>query len=237
MNLLNNPWVVGIGTGILSGLLVTWILSLFISKKKDREHQQQISSANRDVIYSVRAGIPENSIPSREVFDALIHSTARRYDLEPSELYQPKELSEELIKEVMDSSFLSAAKKVEYCSALIPLGEADTSLIERNRATEETHSAHLQAQRRKMSQLENALAVLAGLLSAVLAGTLTASKAFPNMEKTLTDFRHSLYSASITVVFTVGMIGSIFLFMESFLRTWTKRREAQRERREQRTNE
>jgi hypothetical protein len=118
MNWLTNAWVVGIGGGILSGLLVTWIWNLLLSKKKDREFQQQVATANREIIYAIRSGIPENSLPTRRVIEALIHSTARRYGLEPTDLYQPEELIEELIKEVMDSSFLSATKKAEYCCGL-----------------------------------------------------------------------------------------------------------------------
>jgi hypothetical protein len=122
MGIFNNPWLVGIGTGIVSGLLVAWVLNLFLSKKRDREYRQQVSSANREVIYSIRSSIPEDALPRRETVEALINSTARRYGLDASELYQPKQISEELIKEVMDSSFLSSAKKSEYCDALIPLG-------------------------------------------------------------------------------------------------------------------
>jgi Flp pilus assembly protein TadB len=63
---MGNAWVVGIVTGIVSGLLVTWLLRVLISKRKTREYKQQLSSANREVIYSIRAGIPEGNMPSGE---------------------------------------------------------------------------------------------------------------------------------------------------------------------------
>jgi hypothetical protein len=41
----------------------------------------------------------------------MIHATARRYDVEASELYTISELIEELVKEVMDTSFSLLKRK------------------------------------------------------------------------------------------------------------------------------
>lgn len=120
-DLLNNAWFVGIATGLLSGLLVTWILNLFIAKRRRLEFRQQVDAANREVIFTIRSSIPEGPLPTHEVVMALIHSTARRYGLKSIEIYQPPQITEELVKEVMDSSFLASAKKAEYCRLLMPL--------------------------------------------------------------------------------------------------------------------
>jgi hypothetical protein len=121
MNWLNNGWIVGIATSVISGLVVTWIARILLSKKEDREYKQKIAAANRDVIYAIRPGISEGQIPSQNVIVALIRATARRYEVEGGELYSAAEIMEELMKEVMDSSFLSSAKKAEYCVALAEL--------------------------------------------------------------------------------------------------------------------
>lgn len=123
MSWLSNAWVVGIGTGLLSGLLVTWIARLFLSKRDDREYQQKVLGANHEIVYALRPGISEGEIPDREIVVALAHATARKYDVAEADLYSPTAIAEELIKEVMDSSFLSAAKKREYCTQLAPLRE------------------------------------------------------------------------------------------------------------------
>lgn len=122
MSWLNNAWTIGIGTGLLSGFLVTWITHRFLSKKENREYAQKVLGANREIIYAIRPGISEGQIPSREVIIALTNATARRFGISPSNLYRPHEIAEELIKEVMDSSFLSSAQKSEYCTQLTPLG-------------------------------------------------------------------------------------------------------------------
>ncbi len=67
MHWLSNAWVIGIITGIVSGLLVTWLLQLFISKKKSREYLQQIATANRELVYSIRSGIPDGILSTREI--------------------------------------------------------------------------------------------------------------------------------------------------------------------------
>lgn len=189
MNWLNNAWVVGTGTGIVSGLLVYWLLSLFLSKKKDREYQQQISTANREVIYSIRAGIPENHLPTYDVVEALIHSTARRYDVQAAELYRPQEITEELIKEVMDSSFLSSAKKMEYCAALLPLGQGtpDTEFRTIDISETDPRVETFRTQMRNASLLRearnaSALSLVIGMLAALTTGLFVTVKLSPSIE-------------------------------------------------------
>lgn len=59
MDILNNAWVVGIGGGILSGLIVTVITRYLFSKKENSEYMQKVSSVNREIIYALRPGISE----------------------------------------------------------------------------------------------------------------------------------------------------------------------------------
>jgi len=118
---LNNGWVVGIGGGILSGVFVAWITHLFLQRGVNKEYGEKVASGNRDVIYAVRPGISEGHIPTSVVLEALIHATARRHGIAASDMYGAREIAEELIKEVMDTSFLSSVKKSEYCEQLVPL--------------------------------------------------------------------------------------------------------------------
>ena len=57
--LLNNGWVVGIGGGILSGLIVAWLTRTLFSKKDQKELAINISSANREILYAIRPEISE----------------------------------------------------------------------------------------------------------------------------------------------------------------------------------
>ena len=75
MNVFSNPWIVGIGGGIISGLVVTYMLRLIFSKRDDREYAQKISTANHEVLYAVRPGISEKVIPTNNVLNSLIEAT------------------------------------------------------------------------------------------------------------------------------------------------------------------
>src|ERR1700751_5864614 len=102
---LNNGWVIGVGSGLISGVLVYWIVKIFSSRKDDKEYRQKLTSANKEVMYAIRPGISEGQLPDRNVIAALVNATARHYSIPPEDLFSPEQLAEELIKEVMDSSF------------------------------------------------------------------------------------------------------------------------------------
>jgi hypothetical protein len=217
MVILSNPWVVGIGTGILSGLLVTWLLSLFLSKKKDREFQQQVSSANREVIYAIRSGIPDNALPDQEIVKALIRSTARRHGLEEADLYQQKELTEELIKEVMDSSFLSATKKIEYCTELKLPSTQPEGLVDRAQQIPATEKESRRNDERAESKAE---AFRISLIVGVLSGIATALTAFEASLPAITkkvQLLSKLFTYPVTTAFTVLAVAALISgFTERF---------------------
>lgn len=66
-----------------------------------------------------------------EVVGPLLNATARTYGVETKDMLSPKELAEELVKEVMDSNFISANSKAEFCTELtylmadVPVGELE----------------------------------------------------------------------------------------------------------------
>ncbi len=116
--LLNNPWLIGIGGGILSGLIVTLLTRYFFSKRENREYYQKIVTANQEVLYAVRLGIADGDIPANYVLNAVISATAYKYGVNESDLFDKEQMSNVLIKEVMDNSFLSALSKKEYCKKI-----------------------------------------------------------------------------------------------------------------------
>jgi hypothetical protein len=124
MSWYGNPWVIGIVGGIPSGFVVNWISRYTLGRRENREYLQKILGANREIVYAVRPGISEGQIPAQEVLQALVNATARRYGVEPKDLFGPQEIAEELTKEVMDSSFISSSQKADYCQKLTILKAA-----------------------------------------------------------------------------------------------------------------
>lgn len=119
----NNPWVVGIGAGVLSSLVVAIITRQIFSRRDNREYLRRIAQANQEVLYAVRPGISEGIIPRNDVLQRLAAATARRYGVERSDLFDLDEFASELTKEVMDSSFISASIKEEFCEKLAAIKE------------------------------------------------------------------------------------------------------------------
>lgn len=169
--MLSNSWIVGVATGLIATGII-WVLSrFFLSKKDNREYLQSVASANREVIFALRPGISEGEIPTIQVLDALINSTARRYKLPASDLYNPKQISEELVKEVMDSSFLSSTQKRDYCARLLPMGNAALlpELEAEALATAENDI------RRNTSAARTRMVEMMSMLLAAMAGVMTAT--------------------------------------------------------------
>lgn len=121
LSVLSNQWVVGIGGGILSGLTVSFIVHLIFSRKENREYLQKVLSANREVLFSLRPLITESAFPSVGVIDALIAATSRRYLVKKEDMSSAVQFFDDLIKEVMDSSFVPHKKKSDFCTHLIEL--------------------------------------------------------------------------------------------------------------------
>ena len=113
-----NPWVIGVGGGILSGFIVTFASRYFFSKKDDREYYNKVNQANKEVIYAIRPTISESNLPSINIIKSLISSNANKFNLNSSDLYSVEEIINYLIKEVMDSSFISSETKLNYCDNL-----------------------------------------------------------------------------------------------------------------------
>lgn len=119
---LNNNWVVGLGTGIISGLVVFLVTRWLFASQSKREFEQKVAAANKELILSIRPGIPEGEMPTPMVLNALISATARKYGLKRSELLTVLQVTQDLIKEVMDSAFISSSYKNDYCNKLADIG-------------------------------------------------------------------------------------------------------------------
>lgn len=166
MDIFNNQWVVGVGGGILSGLLVTFITRKFFESKNDKEHLQKISIANSEIIHAIKPFIVDGDVPSHEIIDSLQTATARKYNLDLRDVATITELVENLIKEIMDYSFISNHLKNEYCEKLSTLKPKSSELD-----VVKTYKSQAIAEYRQrvLSVFSAVLGVFAGLLTAYTA--------------------------------------------------------------------
>ena len=125
MEYLSNPWIIGIGTGIISGLLVYWITNLIVHKRANKEYQQSLRAANNEILYTKRPFIVDKIIPPIQVVRSLLSSTARKYNVNQKDLYSIEVLVDDLTKEVLENPFLTSEVGMSYCTVL-------TSLVNEN---------------------------------------------------------------------------------------------------------
>lgn len=109
-----NSWVVSIITGIVV-YIITKIWENFRAKK---QYIQSVNLANREVFNTLKLCVPEENLPERYVLESLHYSTAKKYHVKQSDMDSLSMIIFDLIKEIMDSNFLSYDAKTNYCSKL-----------------------------------------------------------------------------------------------------------------------
>jgi len=211
----NNAWVVGILAGILSGLIVNYMSRLFLSKKESREYLQKVFSVNREVVYSIRPGISEGIIPKPETVEALIIATARKYLVNREDVYGPSEITQELTKEVMDSSFISSQLKQEYCDRLLSIIPEKVTTKTSDQESSAPIDARIVSQQRRertVERMSTVMGLFAGLMSAVLASfTLTITKDTGTLSK---FFDGSFESTGVFLPLLVAMVVLFLMSIE-----------------------
>lgn len=186
-SLLTNGWVVGIGGGVLSGLIVAWLTRVLFSKRDQRELAMKVHSANQEILYAIRPEISEQSLPSIQVIDALRSATARKYHIDRDRLHDVPHIVEDLIKEIMDSSFVSSAAKREYCEDLKLLIAETASEKSQEREDPEIHVARVEYKEKMVTLLSMTLGTIAALATMVsfLSSRLKDSSLFGKLTEPL----------------------------------------------------
>jgi hypothetical protein len=209
MSILSNPWFIGIGGGIVSGLLTALISRWIFSRRDNREYLQKTKLAHREILYAIRPGISEGDIPARETIEALVSATARKYAIDVKDLPGPHDLGQDLLKEVMDSSFISSKAKAEYCRHLGPLLQPPSQQAVKHPSATASPEAISEYRRRTYTTLSMMMGLFATLLTTTVAFIGRSTSAF----EVLTP----------TIVALAGVLAATyFLFM---MRAMERRRE------------
>src|SRR5690606_9869690 len=110
-----NSWTIGIGGGIISGLIVFLVTSKIFSRRENKEYLQKIRIANNELLYAIRPLVVEQKIPTLQMIDSILVSTAKKYSVQISDLYKRDDIADDLTKEIMDNPFLTSESKLQYC--------------------------------------------------------------------------------------------------------------------------
>lgn len=209
MDFFSNPWVVGIGGGVLSGLLVTLITRYLFSKRERREYLQKVATANNEIIYAIRPAIAEKVIPSNEMLEALFSATARKYSVDESDLYSKASLANELIKEVMDNTFLSSQQKVEFCSLLSSLKKIRKEGPEVQQLVEYVHINRSSS---------GDTSTMLGMVTAMMALSTILFIYIKDKEEFLSEGLFGLTSKIFPIILVMTTVPILAVFIRDFMR-------------------
>ena len=218
MEWLHNHWVIGIGGGAVSGVMVLLIIRQLFSGRERRDYERRVAAANSEIIHAIRPAITEKAIPSNAMLDALFAATARKYGVSGKDLLPKAGFANELMKEVIDNTFLSSPQKAELCELLGAMKQPDSDAP--GRRVVEVVSASRQWETFDPSPI---LALTAGLM----ALTMTLFFHFKDKETFLIDGLLTRIFPMLAVVSIVPIVA--FLLFDLARQTGRPRREVEKE--------
>lgn len=107
------------------GLLFYFLSQRSLSKRENSEYKQRVQLAKNDILFGIRPTITEDFIPTKETMESLIASTSIKHTVNIKDVFSVNSLINELIREVMESAFISSKLKKEYCENLAKLKISD----------------------------------------------------------------------------------------------------------------
>ncbi|WP_291329970.1 hypothetical protein [Desulfovibrio sp. UCD-KL4C] len=117
--LLDKSVLINIVCGLVVALILWAVTNFFRKTKYDKEYLQKISRANNEILISLKGLVAEEKIPETEVILSLVRATSNKYELIEGHIMNVDKIFDALIKEIIDSTFISYDLKDRYCSKLI----------------------------------------------------------------------------------------------------------------------
>ncbi|WP_432358819.1 hypothetical protein [Sporosarcina sp. UB5] len=118
--MFQNPWIVGIGGGIISSIVVL-IVKLLMNKISKKEYYGRVDEANDEVIDIFKHIISEDDFPDRRIIDSVISSTSRKNKVKIEDMNNGEMVIDSLITELFSSNFISVDKKLANSNNLLKI--------------------------------------------------------------------------------------------------------------------
>lgn len=115
---LQNAWVVGIGGGIISGIIVFFVTKYIADRKDNSGYLKTIDLANKEVINMLKPYISDKGLPDVNILNSILSATSRKYKIKVNEMQSISTICEELICEIISNIYVSNDKKEEYMNEL-----------------------------------------------------------------------------------------------------------------------
>lgn len=167
---IQNTWIVGIATGIISGIFVHYITVYAINGKKKSEHKKAVECANNAVFDIMQAYIVNMGLPDKKQMDAIINAMSRRYGVKNSEMNSLVNFYEDFIVALVGNLYISNEDKKKKIETLLESIE----VLNKDTMTKEPYEAP-QADKIKKFQMAGILSGALSALCSILAGLVLSS--------------------------------------------------------------
>jgi hypothetical protein len=124
MNLLINFLI-----GIASFLIIKSLSDYIVARKKIKNNK----AANNKVMSLLKSYVAGGQFPEKEVFDSIMISVSREYNIPLDALYTIEYYCDEFIKEILDNPYIPQEQKVQYTESLkVQMIDLSNNKIENN---------------------------------------------------------------------------------------------------------
>lgn len=110
--ILNNAWVTGIGTGLISSIIVYFLTNFLLKKNGEKEYWDRVNKANIEFINYLRSYVLNNGVPSEVIFEAVRDALVREYGVKENHLYCNSEICEEFVIEIIGNTYVPNDNKI-----------------------------------------------------------------------------------------------------------------------------
>ncbi len=220
MWIFQNSWIIGIVTGIISGILVFFITKFFTNKKDRTVYYRKVKNANAEVIAALKPYIADKGLPEPEVFGSLIISTARAHNVQQEDMFSIENYCEELIREIISDVYVSNDKKQQYTSSLAEYRRENLRTkikMELRQTISDIELSEMKSKYNKRLSLYLSMAV------ALFGGLATSLSLMSDDFDMVINTPSYLMLIPILILILVAMVLGLFIFSELILRKTRKR--------------
>ena len=224
-NFFNNQWVINIGTGLVVYIVTNIISRIILNKAANKEKQKQIENANKEIIRILKPYVVENNILNKNVINAVIKSISRKFYIPSEDLFSDKEICEELIREILESSYVNNDKKFDYINYLSNIMKED---FKRERELEKIQNVFLQYryQANKKDKLYNVVSTYMIFIVIIISSLVTLFS--ESKIESLSNLSQPMQIGTLIIIVEISLATSLLcirLFRNSEKKVTDKKKE------------
>jgi hypothetical protein len=117
----DNPWIIGVITGVASGAILALATPVFLRRRRARDIAIRRERAAEDVLSALRPSVATGHFPSAAVVESIVNASTYNRGLDPKYAVSASDLLDVLTAEVMASSFVSPESRNNVANSLLTI--------------------------------------------------------------------------------------------------------------------